>query len=76
MWTTAATLAQAGKLERGIRPHLEKNGRWHPRDGQSGGTACLTLLVQHTVSSKVANTYFANYGEPRHDETRVKRTRP
>ena len=45
------------------------------RGNHQSKTTCLTLLVQHTVSSRVANTV-ATYGDPWHDEPRVKRTRP
>ena len=41
----------------------------------SGGIACLILLVQHMCSSNVAN-HVASYGDPRHDGTRMQRTRP
>ena len=41
----------------------------------SGGTTCLTLLVQRRWSSKVANNV-ANDGDPWHYEQRIKHMRP
>ena len=41
----------------------------------TGGTTCLTLLVERRYSSKVAN-HVANYDDPLQDEARRKQTRP